>query len=71
MIGDTALQRLLYDPASEIAIAKTNGAPVPLGLFRNNGMAHISGVSVFVSRQLRQGASRMPATPKVTQTGDR
>ena len=44
MMGDTALQRLLYDPAGEKTIAKANGAPVPLGLFRNDGMAHISGI---------------------------
>jgi hypothetical protein len=44
MMGDTALQRLLYDPAGEKTIAKANGAPVPLGLFRDDGMAHISGI---------------------------
>jgi hypothetical protein len=43
-MGDSALQRLLYDPAGENALSKANGAPVPLGLFRNDGTAHISGV---------------------------
>ncbi len=44
LLGDTALQRLLYDPAGETALAKANGALVPLGLFRDDGISHISGI---------------------------
>jgi hypothetical protein len=35
MLGDVAMQRLLYDHHEEKQVLKSNGAPVEVGLFRS------------------------------------
>jgi hypothetical protein len=42
--GDAPIQRLLFDVGKEKRIYKSNGAPVPLGLFRSPAFSHISAV---------------------------
>jgi hypothetical protein len=42
--GDAPMKRLLFDIEKEKVIYKANGAPVPLGLFKSDGYAHISAV---------------------------
>jgi hypothetical protein len=44
MLGDVAMQRLLYDTWNEKQVLKANGSPVAVGLFRSDAFAHISGV---------------------------
>lgn len=44
MLGDVAMQRLLYDTLGEERVHKPSGAAVPVGLFRSNAYAQVSGV---------------------------
>lgn len=44
MLGDVAMQRLLYDVWEEREVYKPNGAPIPVGLFRSDGYSHVSAV---------------------------
>jgi len=44
LLGDVAIQRLLYDPHDEKQVLKANGAPIPIGLFNSDQYAHISAV---------------------------
>lgn len=44
MLGDVAMQRLLYDVWDEREIFKPNGSPVPVGLFHSARFSHVSGV---------------------------
>jgi hypothetical protein len=44
MMGDTAMQRLLFDPTNEKYLKKANGSPVALGVFRTAALAQVSGV---------------------------
>ncbi|MFH0297891.1 hypothetical protein AAFX91_11735 [Bradyrhizobium sp. 31Argb] len=44
MLGDVAMQRLLYDQYEEKQVLKSNGAPVAVGLFRSDAFKHISGI---------------------------
>lgn len=44
MMGDTAMQRLLFDPTNEKSLKKANGSVVQLGLFRTPEFAHVGGV---------------------------
>jgi hypothetical protein len=44
LLGDVAMQRLLYDPHAEKQVLKANGAAVPIGLFNSESYAHISAV---------------------------
>jgi hypothetical protein len=44
MLGDVAMQRLLYDVWEERKVYKENGAPVPVGLFRSDSFSHVSAV---------------------------
>jgi len=44
MLGDVAMQRLLYDNLGEQEVYKANGAPVAVGLFRTPAFAHVSAV---------------------------
>ncbi|MEL0439175.1 hypothetical protein [Phycobacter sp. K97] len=45
MLGDVAMQWLLYDVAARGDVKKTNGASVPLGLFNDAEFSHISAVA--------------------------
>ena len=42
MLGDVAMQRLLYDVWEEERVLKANGAPVDVGLFRSPRFSHVS-----------------------------
>jgi hypothetical protein len=44
MLGDVAMQRLLYDTWQERGVYKANGSPVPVGLFRSDAFANVSAV---------------------------
>lgn len=44
LLGDVAMQWLLYDVAEVGAVQKPNGAEVPLGLFRNSRFSKVSAV---------------------------
>lgn len=44
MLGDVAVQRLLYDTLKESQVYKPSGAAVPVGLFRSNAYAHVSAI---------------------------
>jgi hypothetical protein len=44
LLGDVAMQHLLYDPLDLKQITKANGANVPIGLFNSDQYAHISAV---------------------------
>lgn len=44
MLGDVAMQRLLYDVWEERQVYKPNGAPIAVGLFRSEAFAHVSAV---------------------------
>lgn len=44
ILGDVAMQRLLYDNWKEKQVLKANGSPVAVGLFRSDAFAHISAV---------------------------
>jgi hypothetical protein len=44
LLGDAAMQRLLYDPLDEKQVFKANGAAVQIGLFNSDSYAHISAV---------------------------
>ena len=44
MLGDVAMQRLLYDTWEENEVHKPNGSAVPVGLFRSDEYSHVSGV---------------------------
>jgi hypothetical protein len=44
MMGDTPMQRLLFDPTDEKTIKKANGSPISLGVFCTPELAHVSGV---------------------------
>lgn len=44
MLGDVAMQWLLYDVDARGDVKKTNGASVPLGLFNDDRFFHISAV---------------------------
>jgi hypothetical protein len=44
MLGDVAMQRLLYDVWKEREVYKENGSPVPVGLFRSDSFSHVSAV---------------------------
>lgn len=45
MLGDFAMQWLLYDVAELGEVRKTNGASVPLGIFNDDRFAHVSAVA--------------------------
>lgn len=45
MLGDVAMQWLLYDMAEVGEVHKTNGAAVPLGIFKDDQFAHVSAVA--------------------------
>jgi hypothetical protein len=44
LLGDVAMQCLLYDPEDKKQVLKANGSPVPLGLFNSDTYSHISAV---------------------------
>jgi len=44
LLGDVAMQDLLYDASDKKEVHKSNGSPVPLGLFRSDAYSHISAV---------------------------
>ena len=44
MLGDVAMQRLLYDVWEERQVLKPNGAEVPVGLFRSESFSQVSAV---------------------------
>lgn len=44
LLGDVAMQRLLYDVDDVGKVHKANGAAVPLGLFRSDAFAHVSAI---------------------------
>ncbi len=44
MLGDVAMQRLLYDTLDEERVLKPNGASVPVGLFRSDSYTDVSAV---------------------------
>jgi len=44
LLGDVAMQHLLYDPEDKQHLLKANGAAVPIGLFNSDAYAHISAV---------------------------
>jgi hypothetical protein len=44
LIGDVAMQSLLYDPEDKKQVLKANGSAVPIGLFNSDSYAHISAV---------------------------
>lgn len=45
MLGDVAMQWLLYDVAELGDVKKTNGASVPLGIFNDDRFAHVSAIA--------------------------
>jgi len=44
LLGDVAMQRLLYDVRKEKEVYKANRAPVRVGLFNDDSFAHVSAV---------------------------
>jgi hypothetical protein len=44
MLGDVAMQRLLYDVWQEHEVLKENGSPISVGLFKSKDFSHVSAV---------------------------